>query len=35
MIFAMTSPLMYSRYIWLPFLIALSCSSIRDESVTK
>lgn len=35
LIFAMTSPLMYSRYIWLPFLIALTFSTRKDESYTK
>lgn len=29
--FAMTSPLMYSRYIWLPFLLALHASILMEN----
>jgi len=31
-IFAMTSPLMYSRYIWLPFLLALQQSLLNEQA---
>lgn len=30
-VFAMTSPLMYSRYIWLPFLLALQHSVLAEK----
>ena len=31
LVFALTSPLMYSRYIWLPFLLSLQQSTIKEE----
>jgi hypothetical protein len=31
LIFAMTSPLMYSRYIWLPFLLALQQALLNER----
>ena len=32
LVFALTSPLMYSRYIWLPFLLSLQKSIINQEN---
>jgi len=32
LVFCMTSPLMNSRYIWFPFLVALSNYGLRDQS---
>lgn len=34
LVFALTSPLMYSRYIWLPFLLSLQQSIINQENKT-
>ncbi len=35
LIFSMTSPLMNSRYIWFPFLVALSNHGLKDQSAKK
>jgi hypothetical protein len=32
LVFALTSPLMYSRYIWLPFLLSLQQTIINQEN---